>query len=223
MPVFRLNQEIAFPPPERARSDGLLAVGGDLRPDRVLAAYRAGIFPWFCEGEPPLWWSPDPRFVLFTDELHVSDSLRRVMRRGEFSVTFDRNFRAVIEECANAPRKDSEGTWITRDMIAAYTALYEAGHAHSVEVWKEGALVGGLYGVAVGALFCGESMFARARDASKVGFVRLMEQLSAQRAPLVDCQVPTEHLARFGARPIPRTHFLEALRELAQRQPLRFS
>ena len=221
MPVFRLPRAIVFPPPDQAEPDGWLAVGGDLRPERLLAAYRAGIFPWYSEGEPLLWWSPDPRFVLFTGELHVRDSLRRVIRSGRFEVTFNRDIRGVIEGCRTAPRRGAAGTWITPEMQEAYIALHAAGHAHSVEVWRDGRLAGGLYGVIVGRCFCGESMFARERDASKVGFVRLVETLTALGGPLVDCQVPSAHLAAFGARAIPRAQFLALLRELAAQPPLR--
>lgn len=221
MPLFRLTRSPVFPPPELAEADGLLAIGGDLSTARLLAAYRAGIFPWYSEGTPLLWWSPDPRFVLFTAEFHLRDSLRRVVRSERFQVTFNRDFRAVMEGCRNVPRRGQSGTWITAEMIEAYSALHAGGHAHSVEVWREARLVGGLYGVAVGRCFCGESMFATERDASKVGFTCLVATLRALDCPLVDCQVPTAHLATFGARPISRARFLELLRELSAAPAIR--
>ncbi len=221
MPIFQLTRAISFPDPAWAEPGGLLAVGGDLRPERLLAAYRNGIFPWYSEGEPLLWWSPDPRFVLFTAEFRAHHSLRRVVRSGRFEVTFNRDFRGVVVGCRTAPRRGQAGTWITPEMLDAYTALHAAGHVQSVEVWRDGRLAGGLYGVVVGRCFCGESMFARERDASKVGLVRLVQTLRKLGSPLVDCQVPTGHLATFGAREIPRVHFLALLREIAAQPALR--
>ena len=217
MPVFRLNGEIVFPPPALAE-DGLLAVGGDLRPERLLLAYREGIFPWYSDGGPILWHSPDPRFVLTADRLRVSRSLRKVIRSGSFRLTLDTRFRQVVEACAAAPRTHESGTWITPEMCDAYPALHERGHAHSVEVWAGDDLVGGLYGVSLGGGFFGESMFAHADDASKVAFVALVEQLSRWGITLIDCQVHTDHLERFGAEEWPRDRFLAALR-LALCQP----
>ena len=201
-----------FPDPALAETepDGLLAVGGDLSPERLVNAYRQGIFPWYSAGQPLLWWSPDPRMVLFPERLHVSRSLRRTLRRGTFEVTFDRDFGAVIRACA-APRDDGGGTWITAQMIDAYERLHRLGLAHSVEAWHRGELVGGLYGVALGSLFFGESMFSTMSDASKVAFVRLVQTLQAAGCPLIDCQVYTAHLASLGAEPIPRARFLELL------------
>lgn len=197
-----------FPPLERAlrEPDGLLAAGGDLSPERLLAAYRHGCFPWFSAGQPILWWSPDPRMVLFPEELHVSRSLRKTLRRSDFTITFDQDFAAVIGACA-APRSYADGTWITPAMQAAYLELHRRGLAHSVEVWQHGQLVGGLYGLALGRLFFGESMFSRVSDASKVAFVSLVEQLRACGFVLIDCQMHTQHLASLGARPIPRHEF----------------
>ncbi len=186
--------------------NGLLAAGGDLSPERLIQAYRHGCFPWFEEGQPILWWSPDPRTVLLPAEVHVSRSLRKVLRQGRFRVTFDRDFAAVIAECAG-PRNYTDGTWITDDMQRAYLALHEQGHAHSVEVWDGDALVGGLYGLAMGRLFFGESMFSRADNASKVGFVTLVEHLQQAGFVLIDCQMPTDHLHSLGARSIPREVF----------------
>ncbi len=206
------RDDLSFPPLEKAMREpnGLLAAGGDLSPERLLAAYRHGCFPWYQEGQPLLWWSPDPRTVLFPEELHVSRSLRKTLRQETFTVTFDRAFQAVIEGCAG-PRRYADGTWITTPMQNAYLALHRLGVAHSVEVWQDGRLVGGLYGLAMGQLFFGESMFSRATDASKVGFVTLVERLRDWGFKLIDCQMPTQHLASFGARAIPRATFAEAL------------
>ena len=190
--------------------DGLLAIGGDLSVPRLLEAYRHGIFPWYSQGQPILWWSPDPRLVLFTDELRVSRSLRKTLRKGRFEVTLDRDFPAVIRACAE-PRAGEVGTWITRAMQNAYIALYEAGHAHSVECRLDGELVGGLYGVSIGRVFFGESMFARVSDASKVAFVWLVRQLQRRGFRLIDCQVHTGHLVRLGARGIARAEFTRIL------------
>lgn len=212
MPVYRLIDDIVFPPPQLADPSGLLAVGGDLRPERLLLAYRLGIFPWYSEGDPILWFSPDPRMVLEPHALHVSRSLRRTLRRGTFTVTMDRDFAGVIRGSAEAPRPGQDGTWITGDMIAAYEELHALGHTHSVEVWDEGGdLVGGVYGVALGGMFAGESMFARRTDASKVAFVHLVTQLRRWGFGLVDGQVHTDHVARFGAVEWPRARFLSVL------------
>lgn len=190
--------------------DGLLAIGGDLSTERLLAAYRRGIFPWYSEGQPILWWSPDPRTVLFPQRLHVSRSLRRSLRRGNFQIRLDTSFAAVIEACA-APRRDEPGTWITAEMAHAYLRLHQLGHAHCAEAWQDGGLVGGLYGIAIGRVFFGESMFARVTDASKVAFVHLVRQLEAWGFALIDCQVDSEHLRSLGAEPIPRRTFIEYL------------
>lgn len=209
-----LNREsLEFPPLERAlrEPNGLLAAGGDLSARRLHEAYRHGCFPWFEEGQPILWWSPDPRTVLFPDELHVSRSLAKTLRQGRYRVTFDRCFEAVISACA-APRRYASGTWITEDMRAAYIDLHAQGLAHSVEVWQDQALVGGLYGLAIGQLYFGESMFSRADDASKVGFVTLVEQLKQWGFALIDCQMPTRHLQSLGARSIARSEFATLLR-----------
>lgn len=210
MPVFRLDERLIFPPPELAE-EGLLAVGGDLRPERLLLAYAMGIFPWYDEGQPILWHSPDPRLVLPAAELHVPRSLERTLRRGAFSVTFDRAFGRVVDACAAAPRPGQHGTWITGDMRRAYKQLHRLGYAHSVESWQGNRLAGGLYGVSLGGCFFGESMFAHEADASKAAFVTLVRQLLRWGVTLVDCQVATEHLERFGARAWPRERFLAAL------------
>lgn len=211
MALTRLPRALVFPDPSEAEPDGLLAVGGDLSPQRLLAAYAAGIFPWYSAGEPLLWWSPDPRLVLLPGELHVSRSLERELRRGTFEVRYDTAFERVVSRCASRRRPGQRGTWITPEMAAAYSRLHELGWAHSVEAWSGRTLAGGLYGVSLGAAFFGESMFADQPDASKVAFVHLVRRLEAWGFGLVDCQVRTEHLARFGAREIPRDEFLERL------------
>jgi leucyl/phenylalanyl-tRNA--protein transferase len=214
-----LDRRDPFPPVEHAlrEPNGLLAAGGDLSPERLVDAYTRGIFPWFGEDDPLLWWSPDPRMVLFVGELHVSRSLRRVIRSGELTVTFDRAFRQVMAGCAE-PRPDAGGTWITDDMVEAYGELADRGIAHSVETWNDGRLVGGLYGVAIGRMFYGESMFSRQTDASKVALVALTRQLERWGFEMIDCQMSTEHLASLGAREVPRAEFLKRMRRLA-RQP----
>lgn len=203
-----------FPALENAMREpnGLLAGGGDLSADRLIAAYRHGCFPWYQQGQPILWWSPDPRTVLFPDELHVSRSLGKLLRQGRYRVTFDQDFPAVIQACAE-PRAYADGTWITDSMQAAYIELHARGFAHSVEVWDGDALVGGLYGLAMGQLFFGESMFSRADNASKVGFATLVEHLQTWGFVLIDCQMPTDHLLSLGARSIPRQTFADCLRE----------
>jgi leucyl/phenylalanyl-tRNA--protein transferase len=197
-----------FPPLENAMREpnGLLAGGGDLSADRLIQAYRHGCFPWYQQGQPILWWSPDPRTVLFPDELHVSRSLAKLLRQGRFEVTFDQDFAAVIRACAG-PRAYTDETWITGPMQAAYVELHARGFAHSVEVWENGRLVGGLYGLAMGQLFFGESMFSHTDNASKVGFATLVQHLKAWGFVLIDCQMPTQHLQSFGARPISRRTF----------------
>ena len=202
-----------FPPVDQAliEPNGLLAAGGDLSTERLLDAYAHGIFPWFNEDDPVLWCSPDPRMVLFPGELRVTRSLRRTLRSGQFSVTFDKAFDAVMDGCA-APRPNQDGTWITAEMMRAYARLAELGHAHSVESWVDGELVGGLYGVALGRVFFGESMFSRRTDASKVAFTYLARQLDRWRFGLVDCQMSTAHLASLGAREIARHDFLRHVR-----------
>ncbi|MHC4548292.1 MAG: leucyl/phenylalanyl-tRNA--protein transferase [Planctomycetota bacterium] len=216
-PVF-LGDAVEFPPAELATEQGLLAIGGDLRPERLLAAYARGIFPWpWFEDRPMLWWCPDPRFVLYPGELHVGDSLEQRIRSGRFEVRLDTAFLEVMRGCAIAARPEEADTWITDEMLAAYGELHRLGHAHSAESWRDGELVGGLYGVALGGVFFGESMFFRDSDASKVAFAGLVRQLEAWGFGLVDCQLETEHLARFGARHIPRPRFLRQLEEFLGR------
>jgi leucyl/phenylalanyl-tRNA--protein transferase len=207
------RDSLDFPPLERALRDpnGLLAAGGDLTPDRLIQAYRHGCFPWCQDGQPILWWSPDPRTVLLPSELHVSRSLSKVMRQERYQVSFDQCFTEVIRACA-APRSYAAETWITTPMQDAYLELHKRGIAHSVEVWHRQELVGGLYGLAMGQLFFGESMFSRADNASKVGFATLVERLRAWGFVLIDCQMPTEHLISLGARSIPRTEFAQYLK-----------
>ena len=212
-----MRGDAPFPPVDKAlRSpNGLLCAGGDLSPARVIDAYSHGIFPWFSEGDPILWWSPDPRMVLFPDELRISHSLRKTLARGTFDTRVDTAFRDVIGACA-APRHGQSGTWILPEMVAAYTALHEAGFAHSVESWRDGELVGGLYGVALGRVFFGESMFSREPDASKVALVRLVERLRLHGADLIDCQQATPHLASLGAREIGRAEFAKRVQDSIQ-------
>lgn len=205
-----------FPPLDRAlvEPNGLLAAGGELVPDRIVDAYRRGVFPWYSGNQPVLWWSPDPRMVLFVDEFRVRRSLAKRVRQRPFEIRADTAFEQVIRACASAPRPGQEGTWITPAMVDAYIALHRRGVAHSVEAWRGGELAGGLYGIALGRVFFGESMFARESDASKIAFVHLVERLRRDGVRLVDCQQETDHLAGFGARPIPRRAFAALLAEL---------
>ena len=220
MPVYRLGPEPVFPDPNEAE-EGLLAVGGDLSPERLLVAYASGIFPWYSEGQPILWHSPDPRAVLVPQELHVPRSLEKVMRRGRFEVRFDTGFATVIRSCARVPRREEAGTWITPEMSSAYIRLHELGFAHSVEAWEAGELVGGLYGVSLGSAFFGESMFALRPDASKVALVALVRRLVEWDFDLLDCQMETAHLARFGAVLWPRPRFLAAVARCLERETRR--
>lgn len=199
-----------FPPLDTADEDGLLAMGGDLSPALLRIAYQQGIFPWFS-GDVPMWYSPDPRFVLFPDELVVSKSMRQVIRSGRFRFTMNRSFPEVIRQCSMVERRGQQGTWITEDMIQAYIRLHEEGMAISAECWQDGQLVGGLYGVRVGRVFCGESMFARVSNASKFAFIQLVDTLTQDGIQLIDCQVYTEHLESFGARMIPRSEYISWL------------
>ncbi len=211
MPVFLLSDAIEFPPPHLAAKDGLLAVGGDLSQKRLILAYRMGIFPWFSEGDPILWWSPDPRLVLYPSEINISRTLQKVIKKNVFSITMDTAFDEVITQCAEIRLQNNQGTWIVQDMIDAYCRLHRAGLAHSVEVWQYGKLTGGLYGVSLGKSFFAESMFHRVSNASNVALVTLANYLGELSFDLIDCQVPTEHLIRFGAKEIPRNLFLKQL------------
>lgn len=209
--MYFLTQELFFPPVFEANRDGILAIGGDLSPERLQLAYKSGIFPWFEDDEPIIWWSPNPRMVLFLDELVVSKSMRNILNRNSFKVTFNQNFRAVISNCQKIKRNGQNGTWITNDMIEAYCVLNEMGVAKSVEVWQNEELVGGLYGIDLGHLFCGESMFSKVSNASKVAFIALVNQLKHNNYKLLDCQVYNEHLESLGCREIDRTDFMEIL------------
>jgi len=211
-----LGMRTPFPPIAAALAEpnGLLAAGGDLSPDRLLAAYRHGIFPWYSEGQPILWWSPNPRMVLYTGELRVSRSLAKRVRSGIFELRIDTAFHQVIQACSQTPREGQRGTWITPEIVAAYVELHRRGYAHSVESWRDDRLVGGLYGLALGRVFFGESMFAHETDASKVALVHLVAKLQHLGVPLIDCQQETAHLAALGARPIARERFATHLAEL---------
>ncbi len=211
-----LRPDAPFPPLSAALAEpnGLLAAGGDLSPERLIAAYRRGIFPWFSAGQPILWWSPDPRMVLYVDEFRTSHSLAKRVRRHEFEIRIDTAFRDVIDNCAALPRDGQRGTWITSEMVDAYCELHRRGLAHSVESWRDGQLCGGLYGMALGRVFFGESMFTRKTDASKVALVHLVALLQHRGVPLIDCQQETAHLGSFGARPIARATFAGHLNEL---------
>jgi leucyl/phenylalanyl-tRNA--protein transferase len=206
--IFRLTEQLLFPDPELAEPDGLLAIDGDLSTPRLLLAYQSGIFPWYSDDTPILWYSPHERFVLFPDELNVSSSMRRVLNSGRFRVTFDTCFADVIEACSAVDRKDQDGTWITADMKLAYIKLHEEGHAHSVEVWQGDDLVGGMYGVVVGDVFCGESMFSKVSNASKTALISLIKTVKYK---LLDCQVHTDHMESMGARMISRKEYMAML------------
>lgn len=210
MSLFALDDNLWFPPAEEALQDGLLAVGGDLSMERLLLAYSKGIFPWY-DGEVPLWWCPNPRFVLFPEELKVSKSMQSVIRKKTFTFSINKNFPEVIQNCKEAKRKDQDGTWIKNEVAAAYTLLHEKGFAHSAEAWKDGNLVGGLYGVRLGKIFFGESMFSLESNASKFAFIHYVEQLKKEGVVLIDCQIYTEHLESLGAKFIMREQFLQLL------------
>lgn len=217
MPVFLLNEELVFPPPELATDDGLIAVGGDATPERLILAYAQGIFPWPVRGMPLLWFSPDPRFVLWPEDAHVARSLRKRIRRGDYEVRVDTAFAEVIRACAASPRPGQDGTWITAQLERGYLELHDRGFAHSIEAFEGSELVGGLYGVSLGSAFFGESMFSRAPDASKVAFVSLLGNAVEWGFTLIDCQVYTDHLARFGAADVSRARFLTQLRSALAR------
>ena len=209
--MYRLTDALLFPSPEQASDEGIVAVGGDLKLERVMLAYRKGIFPWFESDDFLLWWSPDPRMVLFPDQVKISKSMRAVLRKKQFEVTFNKAFDDVVEACAKVKRFGQNGTWITPGLMEVYSTLHTQGHAHSVEVWEEGVLVGGLYGIDLGTVFCGESMFSKANNASKVALISLAKELKKNKYKLIDCQVPTQHLASMGAESIPRAEFLTYL------------
>jgi len=211
MPVFQLSDKLIFPPPEMAEENGLLAIGGDLSPERLLLAYSNGIFPWYSAGEPILWWSPSPRLVIFPDEFKLPKRLSRLLRQKTFSITMDSVFRQVITSCATEDKRPEKGTWITGDMIEAYCFLHEMGFAHSVECWLNKKLVGGLYGISLGGIFFGESMFSSTSNSSKIALASLVEKLLEWDFDLIDCQMKTEHLIQFGAREIPGPEFQNLL------------
>jgi leucyl/phenylalanyl-tRNA--protein transferase len=206
-----MSKDLFFPPVSEADEEGILAIGGDLSPERLQLAYKSGIFPWFNEGEPIIWWSPDPRMVLFLDELIVSKSMRNILNRNQFKVTVNKNFKDVISNCQKIKRDGQNGTWISNEMIDAYCKLNEMGIAKSVEVWQDEVLVGGLYGIDLGHVFCGESMFSKVSNASKVAFIALVEYLKRANYKLLDCQVYNSHLESLGCREIDREEFMEIL------------
>jgi leucyl/phenylalanyl-tRNA--protein transferase len=220
MPVYLLTDDLIFPPVHLATPEGLLAVGGDLSPERLLLAYQSGIFPWYSEDEPILWWSPDPRLVLYPDELKISRSLRKTIRSGRFRVTMDTSFPQVIQSCGRTRVKNGQGTWITAEMEKAYIRLHRLGYGHSVEVWYGHDLVGGLYGISLGRCFFGESMFSTMNDASKVALVSLRNFIKCNEFEFIDCQMPTDHLIRLGAREIARDDYLSELYRSLQYPPL---
>lgn len=214
MPLWRLdNDDVWFPPASEAMHDGLLAIGGDLRPERLLLAYRSGIFPWYNSDDPVLWWSPDPRFVLYPQQLRVSDSMKAVLRKGTFEFRMNTAFEEVMRGCAEAPRAGGQGSWIGEDMIEGYCRLHQLGFAHSGEVWQDGRLAGGLYGLRIGKIFFGESMFSRVSNASKAAFIQMVRRMQEEGLKLVDCQMHTPHLESLGGEPMPRETFLSYLKE----------
>lgn len=213
-PLTFLTNELYFPSVEDANAEGLLAVGGDLSPERLMLAYKCGIFPWFNEDSLILWWSPDPRMVLFPECIKVSKSMRKILKNNQFSLTKNNCFEAVIDQCALAKREGQEGTWITIEMKEAYLKLHEMGYAISYEVWQEGKMVGGLYGIDLGHIFCGESMFSLVSNASKFAFIQLADELHQKKYSLIDCQLYTKHLESLGAEEIPRSRFIEILKKL---------
>lgn len=214
--MFFLTKKLIFPPVENANDEGLLAIGGDLFPERLLLAYRNGIFPWFNEDSPILWWSPDPRMVLFPQNIKISKSMRKVLRDAQFRITKNTCFEAVMTQCSQIKRAGQKGTWITENMKEAYMELHKKGHAISYEVWENNLLVGGLYGIDLGHVFCGESMFSTVSNASKFAFIHLAQELKAKKYTLIDCQMYTEHLASLGAKEISRKEFIKYLKRVDQ-------
>jgi leucyl/phenylalanyl-tRNA--protein transferase len=217
---FYLTNELYFPPVHKADSQGILAIGGDLSVERILLAYRSGIFPWYSEDDPILWWSPNPRFVLFPDKLKVAKSMRPIFNSGKFKVTFDTQFREVITNCKNIFRPDQNGTWLNENMLESFCKIHELGLAHSVEVWQKDELVGGLYGISLGNCFFGESMFAKVSNASKVGFITLVRKLQEKGFEMIDCQVHTKHLESLGAEHIMRNEFMKRLQKCLEKPNL---
>jgi leucyl/phenylalanyl-tRNA--protein transferase len=219
--IYFLDERLCFPPVEYASEEGIVALGGDLSPERLLLAYRSGIFPWYNPGEPIIWWSPDPRFVLYPSKLKVSKSSRQILKKGLFEVSYDRAFEQVIAHCQQVARKGQHGTWITNEMREAYVQMHRMGYAHSVEVWQEGKLVGGLYGLSLGRVFFGESMFSLVSNASKIGFITLCRRLENEGFSLIDCQVYTQYLESLGAELIPRKQFISELQEALKHPTLK--
>ena len=217
MPVYRLPKGLFFPPADHAEPNGLIGYGGDLQPERLILGYKRGIFPWYSDGQPILWFSPDPRYILDVKEFRIQRSLKKVIKKNSFQIKINTAFEQVIDNCYEISRPKQFGTWITEDMRDSYKKLHEMGHAHSFEAWKDGELVGGLYGVMFGSVFAGESMFANVSNASKVAFVWAVKQMEAWGIELIDCQVYTEHLERFGAKDIPRTEYLRLLSPLSKK------
>ncbi len=210
MPIYQLTRSLTFPPAREAE-EGVVAIGGDLSPERLMLAYQSGIFPWFNENDPIVWWSPDPRYVLYPEKVHVSTSMKRSIRKKEFKITYNQDFEGVIEQCKKISRKGQSGTWITDPMKAAYIQLFQLGYAKSVEAWKDNELAGGMYGVDLGDIFCGESMFSRVSNASKAALIHFMNDFQSQGGRLLDCQVYSDHLASLGAEEISRNDFLDLL------------
>lgn len=220
MPVYQIPDELLFPDPELAEEDGLLGVGGDLSPERLLLAYANGIFPWFSKGEPIMWWSPDPRCVLRPEKLRISTSLRQALKKKNYEIRFDTCFVDVISHCSAAKRKGQRGTWITREMQEAYILLHELGYAHSTEVFMDGELAGGLYGISIGGMYSGESMFHLRPEASKIALYHLVERLKERGYPLIDCQVTNQHLLSLGAEEMPRKEFLKQVARNREKKEL---
>lgn len=210
MPIYRLSEDLIFPPVDGAE-DGVVAIDGDLSPERLMLAYRSGVFPWYSTDEPIVWWSPDPRFVLFPERLHISRSMKRLLKKETFKVTFNQDFEGVINQCKKIHREGQQGTWITEEMCKAYIHLHQLGYAKSVEVWQADELVGGMYGVDLGPVFCGESMFSTVSNASKVALIAFMEKFKIDGGRLFDCQVHSNHLETLGAEEISRKEFLKWL------------
>lgn len=211
MPTYQLTDDLYFPPVSEAEEDGLVAIGGDLSPERLMLAYRSGIFPWFNEDEPIMWYCPNPRFVLFSEKLYVSRSTRSFMKKEEYRVTFNENFEGVIDSCKKTPRAGQDGTWITDEMRDAYLKMHELGYAKSIEVWRGEELVGGIYGIDLGDVFCGESMFSTASNASKVALIAFIQKFQQEGGRLFDCQAHTDHMESMGAESIDRNEFLKYL------------
>ena len=209
--MFHLSKELSFPSPHLSSPEGIVAVGGDLRPERVLLAYKKGIFPWFEKDDFLIWWSPDPRMVLYLDEIKISKSMRLLMKKNKYEITYNRAFSEVVKSCAQVKRFGQSGTWITPGLMNVYNILHEQGHAHSVEIWDGTKLVGGLYGIDIGDIFCGESMFSKASNSSKIALIYLSKELKKNNYKFIDCQVPTAHLASLGAKTISRKDFLKYL------------